>query len=83
MSMKLEHRVAADAHDRRVAESALGQLVADLVGQRAGARHEPDVALLEELRGDDPHVRLPGRQDARAVGADQPRTAVQQVVVDA
>src|SRR3712207_7155295 len=43
--------VATDAHDRRVAEAALGDLVADLVGQRAGARHEPDVALGEEVRG--------------------------------
>ena len=29
--------VAADADDRRVAEPALGQLIADLVGQRARA----------------------------------------------
>ena len=53
-------RVAADADDRRVAEPALGQLVADLVGERARAGHEPDVALREEVRRDDPDIRLAG-----------------------
>src|SRR5215207_7692365 len=76
-------RVPADPDDRGVAEAALGQLVADLVGERAGARHEPDVALLEELRGDDPNVRLARRQDARAVRAYEPRAAALQVVVHA
>ena len=76
-------RVAADADDRRVAEAALGQLVADLVGQRARARHEPDVALREEVRRDDPDVGLARRQDAGAVRADQARAAALQVRVDA
>ena len=66
---RARHRVAADAHDRGVAEAALGQLVADLVGERARARHQADVALLEELGRDDPHVGLAGREDAGAVGA--------------
>ncbi len=50
--------VAADADDRRVAEAELRQLVADLVGQRAGARDEPDGALAEDLGRDDADVRL-------------------------
>src|SRR4051812_47149991 len=73
---RARHRVAADADDARVAEAALGQLVADLVGQRAGARDDADVALLEEGGRDDPDVGLARREDARAVGADQPRGAV-------
>ena len=64
-------RVAADADDRRVAEAALGQLVADLVGQRARARDDADVALLEERRRDDPDVGLARRQHAGAVGPDE------------
>jgi hypothetical protein len=52
--------VAADADDARVAEAASRELVADLVGERAGAADDADVALLEELRRDDPDVRLAG-----------------------
>ena len=77
-------RVAADADDARVAEAALGQLVADLVGQRARARDDADVALLEERGRDDPDVRLARREDARAVRADQAHAVVaREVVVDA
>ena len=39
---RADHRVAADPDDGRVADSELGQLVADLVGQRARARDEAD-----------------------------------------
>src|SRR5688500_7450655 len=61
--------IAADADDARVAEPALGQLVADLVGQRAGARHDADVALAEERGGDDADVGLARRRsEGRAVG---------------
>ena len=41
---RADDRVAADADDRRVAEPALRELVADLVGQRPRARHEADRA---------------------------------------
>src|SRR5215217_511688 len=75
-------RVAADADDRRVAEPGAGDLVADLVGQRARTRDEADVALGEEVGGDDPHVGLAGRQHARAVGADQASLATTKVRVD-
>src|SRR3954468_17630149 len=81
---RARHRVAADADDARVAEPALGELVADLVGQRAGARHDADVALLEEVGRDDADVRLARRQNAGAVGADQPNAVLAlQVRVDA
>src|SRR4051794_11302127 len=79
------HRVASDADDRGVAEAPLGQLVADLVGQRARARDDADVALLEEGGRDDPDVRLARRQHAWAVRADQPdgRAVGLEEVVDA
>src|SRR3954452_408365 len=67
------HRGAADAGDRGVTEAALGQLVADLVGERPGPRHHAHVALGEEVRGDDPHIGLAWREHAGAIGADQAR----------
>src|SRR4051794_15273932 len=76
-------RVPADPDDGGVAEPALGQLVADLIGQRARPRDDPDVALGEEVGGDDSHVGLARRQDPRAVGADQPGRAAAQVGMDA
>src|SRR3712207_6543205 len=76
--------IAADADDRGVAEPALGQLVADLVGQRARAGHDADVALGEERGRDDPDVGLAGRQDPRAVRAHEPHAVEPlEVVVDA
>ena len=60
-----------------------GQLVADLVRQRPRARHEPDRALGEDLGRDDPDVRLPRRQRARAVRAEHRDPARPDVVVDA
>ena len=39
------HRVAADADGGRLAEAGVGGLLHGLVGQRAGARHDADVAL--------------------------------------
>ena len=64
---------------RRVAEAELGQLVADLVGQRPRARDEADRALAEDLGRDDPRVRLAGREHAGAVRADQRHAARAQV----
>src|SRR5262249_3215714 len=59
---RADDRVAADADDRRVAEPEPGQLVTDLIGQRAGPRHEPDRAFAEDLGRNDPDVRLAGRE---------------------
>ena len=64
-------RVSADPDDRRVAQAAQGQLVADLVGQRPRPRDDADVARAEEGRRDDPGVGLARREDAGAVRADQ------------
>ena len=72
---RADHRVAADPDDRGVADSELGQLVADLVGQRARARDETDPARREDLGGDDPGVRLPRRERAGAVRADHGHAA--------
>ena len=83
MKRRADDRVAADADDRRVAEAELGQLVADLVRQRARARHEPDAALREDLRRDDADVRDAGRERARAVRAEQRHAARAHVRVDA
>ena len=77
-------RVAADADDPGVAEAALGQLVADLVGQRARARDDADVALGEEAAGMMPTLALPGERMPGQLGPTRrvPGWAAQ-VVVDA
>ena len=67
---RADDRVAADPDDRRVAQPELGELVADLVGERPRARDEADAARGEHLGGDDPDVRLAGREHARAVRPD-------------
>ena len=74
--------IAADPDDRRVPEPALGQLVADLVGQRPGAADEADPALAQDLGGDDPDVRLARRERARAVGPEHRDPLRLNVVVD-
>src|SRR4051812_10860803 len=81
--VRARDRVAADADDRRVAEATLCQLVADLIGERARARHQADVALAEEVRRDDPDVGLARREDAGTVRADETgRVRALQVCVD-
>jgi hypothetical protein len=76
-------RVAADADDRGVAEAGLGQLVADLVGQRARARDDADVALGEEARRDDADVGLARREDAGQFGPTRRSSRIaREVVVD-
>ena len=75
--------IAADPDDRRVPEAHLRQLVADLVRQRPRARDEPDVPRGEDLRRDDPDVRLSGRERARAVRPEHPDALGADVGVDA
>src|SRR6266540_2817438 len=79
---RADDRVAADPDDRRVAEPALGQLVPDLVGERARAGDGADRPLAEDLGRDDPDVRLPGRERAGAVRPDHRDPARPDVVVD-
>src|SRR6185312_12335633 len=68
--------VAADADDRAAAEAGARDLVADLVGERARARYDADVAALEERGRDDADVGLARREDAGTVRADQARARV-------
>ena len=64
-------RVAPDAHAGGLAEAALGELVDDLVGQRAAARDHAHVADLVDVARHDPDLGLARRDQARAVGADE------------
>ena len=65
-----------------VAEAVLGQLVADLVGERARRDTRPTLPSLKNWAGMIPTLALPRREDAGAVGPDQARRAAPQVVVD-
>ena len=65
-----------------LAEAAAGELPDGLVGERAGAGDDADVALLVNVAGRDADaaaaVRIlagAGRDDAGAVGADEARLA--------
>src|SRR5262245_1841395 len=66
------HRIAADADAGRLPQPALGELMDDLVGQRAAARDHAHVANLVDVTGHDADFGLAGRDQARAVGADEP-----------
>src|SRR5438309_929974 len=44
LEREAEHRVTADPNDGRLAHSGRGERRADLICQRAAARHQPDVA---------------------------------------
>jgi hypothetical protein len=79
---RADDRIASDADDRRVAEPKLRQLVADLVGQRARTRHEPDPPFAEDLGWNDPDVRLPRRERAGAIGSEHRDPARLDVVED-
>ena len=63
-------------------EAHLGELVADLVRERPRAADEPDPSLAQDLRRDDPDVRLAGRERARAIRAEQGDPLGPDVVVD-
>ena len=63
--------VAADAHAG--GEADVIELVHHLVGQRAGLRHQADGPRARDVGRDDAGVGHPGRDDARAVGADDAR----------
>src|SRR5712671_6472935 len=65
-------RVAPDAHAGRLAEPAPGELVDHLVGERAAARDHTHAADLVDVARHDPDLGLARRDQARAVGADEP-----------
>src|SRR5712664_116282 len=65
--------IAADANAGGLADAELRQLMNGFVGQRAAAADDADVSLLVNAAGHDADFALAGRNDARAVRADQPR----------
>src|SRR5215217_4128014 len=72
------HRVAADADRRGLAEAFAGGLENGFIGQRAGTRHDADLARLENVARHDADLALAGRHDAGAVRADQTRFRVRE-----
>ena len=58
--VRADDRIAADADARGLADAARRQLVDRLVGQRAGAGDDADVALLVDVPGMMPILHLPG-----------------------
>src|SRR3569623_2599787 len=64
-------RIAADADAGALAEAGLRGLVHGFVGERAGARHDADAALLVDGARHDAVLAFARRDHAQAVGADQ------------
>ena len=65
-------RVAADADAGALADPQVRELPDALVGQRARAADDADAARLVDVARHDADLALAGRDDAGAVGADQP-----------
>src|SRR5581483_6175837 len=70
---RTDHRVPADAD--AAGETDVPQLVHHLVGQGAALADQADPAGPGDVRRDDARVGLAGRDDARAVGPDDPGLA--------
>src|SRR5580700_5444981 len=67
------HRVAADANAGALPQTVVRRLKYGLIGEGAGARHDPHAAaLVNEARHDADLAFLRG-DDAGAVRSDQPR----------
>ena len=71
--IRADDRIAADADARRLPDSQFRQLAHRFIGQRAGARNHAHVAFLMNVPGHDADLAFARRNDARAVGPDQPR----------
>src|SRR5690606_35612518 len=67
------HRVAADADAGRLAEPGGGGLRHRLVGERARARDDPDLAAAMDVARHDADLALVGRDDPGTVRPDEPR----------
>src|SRR5437660_151664 len=82
LECQAEHRVPADPNDGRLAHSSRGERRADLICQRAAARHQTDVAGTRDSLRDDADLGHAWRDQARAVRAQQsrPRVSVQEVL---
>ena len=63
--------VAPDAHASRLAQTLFGELGDDLIGERAALRDDADGAFLVNVARHDAHLAAAGRDDARAVRADE------------
>ncbi len=68
-----DDRIAADTDTSGLADAEAGELIDGFVSESAAAADYADVALLVDAAGHDADFAFPGRDDARAVGADQPR----------
>ena len=60
--------IAADPHAGRLAEPLRGELVHDLVGQRAATGDDADPARLADVAGNDPHFARPGEMSPGQFG---------------
>src|SRR6202035_5285636 len=67
------YRIAADADRGGLAETFPRGLKHRLIGQRAGARDDADLAALENVAGHDADLAFAGLHDARAIRTDQAR----------
>ncbi len=72
------HRVAADADAGALAEARGRGLRNRLIGQRAGAADDADLAAAMDMARHDADLAGIGRDDAGAVGADENRLRVDQ-----
>src|SRR5580704_2186078 len=75
-------RIAPDADRGGLPKPFPGGLEYRLVGQRAGTRHDPDLAGLEDVARHDADLALARRHHARTVGPDQPRSRTRQRTLD-
>src|ERR1700722_6776083 len=71
------HRIAADSDAGGLPDPQRRELPYGLVGERARARDHADVAGLVDVAGHDADLAGVGRDDARTVGPDESRLALQ------
>ena len=65
-------RVAADADAGALADAQVRELPDAFIGKRPRPADDPDAARLVDIAGHDADLALAGRDDARAIRADQP-----------
>ena len=74
--------IAADADGGGLADATLRELIDGLIGEGAGARDDADRAFLMNAAGHDADLGLAGGDDAGAVGADETRLRVLELLPD-
>ena len=67
--------IAADAHDRALAEARRGGLGRRLVAQGSGARDDADASCLVDVSRHDSHLASARCDDSWAIWTDDPRAA--------